>query len=183
MKKLLELKVQKARLISGEGEEEKNVEEIKVGDILRVLPGEKIPLDGEIIEGQSSVNESMLTGESMPQDKNPGSVVYGSTINENGQIKIKVTKTGEGTALAQIIKTMEEAQMTKAPVERLADRISGIFVPTVLFIAILTFILNYLSSAHYRLSLRFGTGYAYCYYGWYGTSLQKGDTYKKSGDF
>jgi Cu+-exporting ATPase len=153
MKKLLELKVQKARLVNGVSEEEKDVDEIKAGNILRVLPGEKIPLDGIVVEGESSVNEAMLTGESMPQDKNPGSSVYGSTINENGQLKIRVTATGEGTALAQIIKTMEEAQMAKAPVEKLADKISGIFVPLVLFIAISTFLVGYLSGGIFAASL------------------------------
>lgn len=153
MKKLLELGAKKARVLEGDQEIEKNIDEVKVGDIVRVLPGEKIPLDGEVIEGESSVNESMLTGESIPVDKNIGSSVYGATLNENGKLKIKVTVTGEGTALAQIIKTMEEAQMAKAPVQKLADKISGIFVPVVLFIAISTFILNYFSGGIFATSL------------------------------
>jgi len=110
-----------------------------VGDILLVKPGEKIPVDGEVIEGNTAVDESMLTGESIPVDKTAGSSVFGSTINKNGFIKMKATKVGKDTALAQIIKVVEDAQGSKAPIQRLADKISGIFVPIVVGIAIITF--------------------------------------------
>jgi Cu+-exporting ATPase len=153
MKKLLALKVEKARVIIADREEEISIEKIKVGDVILVKPGEKIPLDGEVIAGESNIDESMLTGESMPVDKNVGSLVFGATMNENGTLKIKVTKTGEGTVLAQIIKTVEEAQMTKAPVERLADKISGFFVPIVLMTAIITFLGWYMVTGDFPFSV------------------------------
>lgn len=146
MKKLMELSVKKARVLIDNEEQEMNVNEIKIGDILVVRPSEKIPLDGEIIDGESSVDESMLTGESMPVEKKIGSKVFGATINENGVLKIKVTQIGEGTVLAQIIKTVEEAQGSKAPIQKLADKISGVFVPIVIVIAITTFVGWYLTN-------------------------------------
>ena len=146
MKKLMELGVKKARVLINNNEIEKEISEIRIGDILVVRPSEKIPLDGEIIEGESSVDESMLTGESMPVEKKIGSKVFGATINENGILKIKVIQTGEGTVLAQIIKTVEEAQGSKAPIQKLADKISGVFVPIIIVIAITTFVGWYLSN-------------------------------------
>ncbi|MFB5548897.1 heavy metal translocating P-type ATPase [Bacillus cereus] len=115
------------------------IEEVVAGDIVYVKPGEKIPVDGEIVEGKSAIDESMLTGESIPVDKSIGDVVIGSTINKNGFLKVKATKVGRDTALAQIIKVVEEAQGSKAPIQRVADQISGIFVPVVVVIAIITF--------------------------------------------
>ncbi|MFK4468576.1 heavy metal translocating P-type ATPase [Bacillus sp. RC252] len=115
------------------------IEEVVAGDIVYVKPGEKIPVDGEIVEGKSAIDESMLTGESIPVDKTIGDVVIGSTINKNGFLKVKATKVGRDTALAQIIKVVEEAQGSKAPIQRVADQISGIFVPVVVVIAIITF--------------------------------------------
>jgi P-type Cu+ transporter len=120
------------------------IEEVAVGDILHIKPGEKVPVDGEIIEGRSALDESMLTGESVPVDKAAGDMVIGSTINKNGFIKIRATKVGKDTALAQIIKIVEAAQGSKAPIQRLADQISGIFVPIVVGIAVLTFFIWYL---------------------------------------
>jgi len=139
MKKLMELGVKKAKIVFNGEEKEVDISEIKVGDILIVKPSEKIPLDGIIIEGESSIDESMLTGESLPIDKTINSKVFGATINQDGIIKIKVTEIGEATVLSQIIKTVEEALGTKAPIQKLADIISGIFVPIVIIISIITF--------------------------------------------
>ncbi len=153
MKKLMELGVKKARLILNNTEKEVDISEVKIGDILLVKPSEKIPLDGLIIEGESSVDESMLTGESMPVEKLPGARVFGATINQDGILKIKVTQTGEGTALAQIIKTVEEAQGSKAPIQKLADKISAIFVPAIIVLSIITFIGWQLFSHEFSIAL------------------------------
>lgn len=119
------------------------VEEVRPGDIVNVKPGDKVPVDGIVLEGQSAVDESMLTGESIPVDKAAGDAVIGATLNKNGFLKVKATKVGKETALAQIIKVVEEAQGTKAPIQRLADSISGIFVPIVVGIAMVTFLIWY----------------------------------------
>ncbi|MFC5541790.1 heavy metal translocating P-type ATPase [Ureibacillus suwonensis] len=139
IKKLMGLRAKQARVLRDGIEKEIPLDEVVVGDILLVKPGEKIPVDGEVIEGNTAVDESMLTGESIPVDKTAGSSVFGSTINKNGFIKMKATKVGRDTALAQIIKVVEDAQGSKAPIQRLADKISGIFVPIVVGIAIITF--------------------------------------------
>ncbi len=140
----------------------------------------KIPVDGEIVEGKSAIDESMLTGESIPVDKSIGDVVIGSTINKNGFLKVKATKVGRDTALAQIIKVVEEAQGSKAPIQRVADQISGIFVPVVVVIAIITFAVWMIfvtpgdfggalekndSSTCYCLSMCIRSCNAYIYYG------------------
>jgi P-type Cu+ transporter len=140
LKKLLELGAKNARVIRDGREIEIPLEEIKLGDVLHVKTGEKIPLDGEIIEGQASIDESMLTGESFPVEKNTGDNVFGATLNQNGNIKIKVTKLIGNTVLSNIIKMVEDAQMSKAPIQKLADKISGIFVPIVIAISTTTFI-------------------------------------------
>ncbi|KKR44011.1 MAG: Copper-translocating P-type ATPase [Candidatus Moranbacteria bacterium GW2011_GWC1_45_18] len=140
MRKLLELGVKKARLLFDGKEKEVNIFEIKVGDTIAVRPGEKIPLDGVVVEGESEVDESMLTGEALPIEKKKYSSVFGATLNQDGILKIKVTQIGENTVLAQIIKTVEEAQGSKAPIQKLADKISGFFVPVVIILAVLTFI-------------------------------------------
>lgn len=114
------------------------IEEVEVGDIVLVKPGEKIPVDGEVIEGRASVDESMITGESMPVEKNIGSKAIGATINKNGVIKLKAAKVGEDTVLARIIKLVEDAQASKAPMARLADIVSGYFVPVVIAIALVS---------------------------------------------
>ncbi len=114
------------------------VEQVRVGDHLRVRPGEKLPVDGEVVDGASAVDESMLTGESVPVDKHPGDKVAGATINAQGVLTVRATAVGSDTALAQIVRLVEEAQGTKAPVQRLADQISGIFVPIVLVLAAAT---------------------------------------------
>ncbi|MGH9282613.1 MAG: heavy metal translocating P-type ATPase, partial [Acidimicrobiales bacterium] len=110
-----------------------------VGDVLRVRPGERIPVDAEVVDGRSAVDESMLTGESVPVDKGPGDRVAGATLNANGALTLRATAVGSDTALAQIVRLVEEAQGTKAPVQRLADRISSVFVPMVLVLAAVTF--------------------------------------------
>src|SRR5699024_2576190 len=117
--------------------------EVLEGDKIIVRPGEKIPVDGEIIEGQSAIDESMLTGESIPIDKVAGDTVIGATINKNGSLQINATNVGKDTALAQIVKVVEEAQGSKADIQRLADRISGVFVPIVVAIAVVTFLIWY----------------------------------------
>ncbi len=153
MKKLMELGAKKARVVFDGREKEIDIEDVKKGEVLLIKPSEKIPLDGKIIEGGSSVDESMLTGESLPVEKNIGDSVYGGTMNQNGVIKIQVEQTGEGTGLAQIMKTVEEAQGSKAPIQKMADKISGIFVPIVIGIALVTFLGWYFFTADISLAL------------------------------
>lgn len=119
------------------------VEEVQVGDLVLVRPGEKIPVDGVLVEGASSVDESMLTGESLPVDKTVGDEVIGATINKHGAFKFRATKVGKDTALAQIVRAVEEAQGTKAPIQRIADVISSYFVPAVIGVAVITFLAWY----------------------------------------
>ncbi|MFE4033562.1 heavy metal translocating P-type ATPase [Priestia sp. YIM B13491] len=144
IKKMMGLQAKTAVVIRDGAEVEIPVEEVQKGEVVFIKPGEKVPVDGEIIEGQSALDESMLTGESVPVDKNIGDKVIGATLNKNGFLKIKATNVGRETALAQIIKVVEEAQGSKAPIQRLADYISGIFVPIVVGIALLTFFVWYI---------------------------------------
>lgn len=141
LSKLLNLQAKEARVIRDGKELMIPVEEVVVGDRLIVKPGEKIPVDGMVVKGRTSVDESMLTGESIPIEKDSGAKLIGSTINKNGSIEMEATKVGKDTALASIVKVVEEAQGSKAPIQRLADVISGYFVPIVVGIAILTFII------------------------------------------
>ncbi|GEN31181.1 Cu+-exporting ATPase [Cerasibacillus quisquiliarum] len=141
LSKLLNLQAKEARVIRDGKELMIPVEEVVVGDHLIVKPGEKIPVDGMVVKGRTSVDESMLTGESIPIEKDSGAKLIGSTINKNGSIEMEATKVGKDTALASIVKVVEEAQGSKAPIQRLADVISGYFVPIVVGIAILTFII------------------------------------------
>ncbi len=143
IKKLMGLQAKSATVLRDGQELKLAIDEVITGDIVYVKPGEKVPIDGEIFEGRSALDESMITGESIPVDKTIGDVVIGSTINKNGFLKVKATKVGKDTALAQIIKVVEEAQGSKAPIQRLADVISGIFVPIVVGIAIVTFLVWY----------------------------------------
>ena len=138
IERLLELGAKTAHVIRGGQELDVPIEDVKVGEILLVKPGEKIPVDGTIVNGSSSVDESMLTGESMPVSKAKGDDTFGATINVTGAFRMKATKVGEDTTLAQIVKMVAEAQVNKAPIQKLADRISGVFVPIVLGIAFLT---------------------------------------------
>lgn len=141
IKKLMNLQAKTALVLRDGVEQEIPLEQVIVGDIVYVKPGAKVPVDGEVVDGTSAVDESMLTGESLPVDKKQGDVLYGSTINKNGFVKMKATKVGRDTALAHIIQVVEDAQGSKAPIQRLADKISGIFVPIVVGIAVLTFII------------------------------------------
>lgn len=143
IKKLMGLQAKTATVERNGLELEIPLEEVIVGDIFHIKPGEKIPVDGKIIEGNSAIDESMLTGESVPIDKSIGDEVIGATLNKNGFLKVEAKKVGRDTALAQIIKVVEEAQGSKAPIQRLADKISGIFVPIVVGIAVIAFIIWY----------------------------------------
>jgi len=138
IKKLMGLQPKTARVLKGKVEVEVPIDEVEAGDIVVIRPGDKIPVDGIVIAGESSVNESMLTGESMPVEKAIGSTVIGATINQQGAFRFRATKVGKDTALAQIIKLVEEAQGSKAPIQRLADMVSSYFVPAVLGIALLS---------------------------------------------
>ncbi|MBF7082319.1 copper-translocating P-type ATPase [Desulfallas sp. Bu1-1] len=140
IKKLIGLQAKNARVIRGGREMEIPVEEVEVGDLVVVRPGEKIPVDGVVRDGYSTVDESMLTGESVPVDKKTGDEVIGATINKLGTFKFEATKVGKDTALAQIIKIVEEAQGSKAPIQRMADVISAYFVPAVVVVALITFL-------------------------------------------
>ncbi|MFB3895818.1 MAG: heavy metal translocating P-type ATPase [bacterium] len=144
IRKLIGLQAKTARVFRDNQELDIPIDEVKVGDIILVRPGEKIAVDGVIIDGSSTIDESMVTGESLPVEKNVGATVIGATINKTGAFKFRATKVGKETMLAQIIKLVQEAQGAKAPIQRLADIISGIFVPIVIGIAILTFLIWYL---------------------------------------
>jgi Cu+-exporting ATPase len=139
IRKLLELGAKTATIIEAGEEKEVAIEDVQPGDIMLVKPGEKIPTDGEIVEGKTTVDESMATGESMPVERTNGDEVIGATVNQNGLIKVKATKVGKDTFLSQVVKMVEEAQGTKVPIQEFADKITGIFVPTVLVIAVSTF--------------------------------------------
>ena len=141
LQKLLELQADRARLIIDGEEREVGASEIGVGDVVLVRPGEKIPVDGTIIEGTSSVDESMLTGESIPSDKETGDEVTGATINRTGVLKVSATRVGSDSVLSQIVRLVEDAQGDKAPIQRFADTVSNYFVPTVVLVAIVTFAL------------------------------------------
>ena len=143
LEKLLELQADKARLIVDGTEKEVQASQVKIEDIVLVKPGEKIPVDGEVIEGESSVDESMLTGESMPVEKKIGDKVTGATINKSGFLKIKTAKIGKDSVLSQIIRMVQDAQADKAPIQRFADTVSNYFVPAVVGIAVISFLVWY----------------------------------------
>ena len=141
IRRLLELEAKTARIIKEGKEVEVPIDEVEKGDIMIVRPGEKIPTDGAVEEGESGVDESMATGESMPVQKKPGDTVIGATINQRGLLKIKATKVGEDTFLSQVIKMVEQAQGSKVPIQEFADRVTSYFVPTVLALALATFVM------------------------------------------
>ncbi|HET7478679.1 MAG TPA: heavy metal translocating P-type ATPase [Rubrobacteraceae bacterium] len=140
IKKLAGLQARTARVVRDGEEVDIPVEEVEVGDTVVVRPGEKVPVDGRVISGESAVDEAMITGESIPVTKRKGDEVIGATINKTGTFRFTATKVGRDTALAQIMRMVEEAQGSKAPIQRLADRISGVFVPIVMVLATVTFI-------------------------------------------
>lgn len=144
IQQLLALAPPTARVLRDGREEEVPLAKVRVGDLLVVRPGEKIPVDGVVVEGQSAVNEAMLTGESLPVAKGPGSEVWGATINTTGSLLYRATRVGRDMVLSQIIRLVRQAQATKAPIQRLADRVAGIFVPVVIGLAVLTFLGWYL---------------------------------------
>lgn len=139
IKKLIGLRAKTARIIRDGVEAEVSIDSVRVGDLVLVRPGEKIPVDGVVTDGRSAVDESMLTGESLPVEKKPGDPVIGATLNKLGMLRFEATKVGKETALAQIIKLVEDAQGSKAPIQKLADQVSSVFVPVVIVIAALTF--------------------------------------------
>jgi len=139
IKKLMGLQPKMARVIRNDIEEDISVENVEVGDIIIVRPGERIPVDGKLLQGNSAVDESMLTGESLPVEKHPGDMVFGGTINKVGTFKFAATKVGKDMVLSQIVKMVEDAQGSKAPIQKIADQVSGVFVPVVIGIALATF--------------------------------------------
>lgn len=153
IRKLLALQPRTALVVRDGKEQEVPVEEVIVGDTVIVKPGGNVPVDGVVLEGSSSVDQSLLTGESIPVEKNVGDEVIGGTMNKSGWLKFKATKVGKDTALAQIVRLVEEAQGSKAPVQRLADTVSAYFVPTVLGIGLVTFLAWYLSGSALSFSL------------------------------
>ena len=140
IRELIGLQPDTARVVRQGVEYDIPIADVVVGDLLLVRPGERIPVDGEVVDGLSSIDESMLTGESMPVEKGPGDVVVGATINKSGAFHFRATKVGADTALAQVIRLVQEVQGSKAPIQRLADRVSGVFVPIVIVVAVLTFV-------------------------------------------
>lgn len=155
IKKLIGLQPKKAKIIENGTEKEVLIENIKVGDIIVVKPGEKIAVDGKIVNGNTSVDESMITGESIPVSKNPGDKVIGGSINKNGSIQFEATEIGKDTVLSQIIKLVEEAQGSKAPISRMADIVAGYFVPIVIAIATVTGIIWFISGSGLTAALTF----------------------------
>lgn len=153
IKGLMNLAPKKATILVDNTEKVVPIEEVKIGDIFVVKPGENIPVDGVVIEGESAVNESALTGESIPVDKTVGDNVSGATVNQSGFIKCKATKVGEDTTLSQIIKMVSDASATKAPIAKVADKVSGVFVPIVISIAVVTIIVWLLCGATFGNAL------------------------------
>ena len=140
IKKLMGLRARTARIVRDGVEREVPTDEVLVGDVVLVRPGETIPVDGVVLDGRSAIDESMLTGESLPVEKKPGDMVIGATLNKLGMLRFEATRVGKETALAQIIRLVEEAQGSKAPIQKLADQVSAVFVPAVIGIAALTFV-------------------------------------------
>jgi Cu+-exporting ATPase len=152
IRRLMALRPRTARIVRDGAERDLPIEEVQVGDVVVVRPGEKIPVDGVVVSGRSSVDESMLTGESIPVEKGEGDEVIGATLNKTGSLRFRATRVGRETALAQIIRLVEEAQGSKAPIQRLVDRIAAVFVPVVIGIAVLTAVIWLLAGPEPRLT-------------------------------
>jgi P-type Cu+ transporter len=140
IRKLIGLQAKTARVIRDGHELDVPIDDVRVGDVVLVRPGEKVPVDGTIIEGSSSVDESMVTGESLPVDKTAGDEVIGATLNETGAFRFRATKVGADTALASIVRMVQDAQASKLPIQRVVDRVAGVFVPAVMIVAIAAFV-------------------------------------------
>lgn len=136
IKALLNLAPPTARQITDEGDQEVPLDQVKVGDRLRVVPGDKVPVDGEVVEGHSSVEESMITGESLPTEKSVGDQVTGGTVNGTGSFAMRADRVGDDTLLGQIVNMVAEAQRSRAPIQGLADKVASIFVPVVLAVSV-----------------------------------------------
>ncbi|WP_341525420.1 heavy metal translocating P-type ATPase [Nostoc sp. UHCC 0302] len=152
IRKLIGLQARDARVIRNGVEMDVPIAEVRVNDVILVRPGEKIPVDGEVIAGASTVDEAMVTGESLPVKKQPGDEVIGATINKTGSFEFRVTRVGKDTFLAQIVKLVQQAQGSKAPIQRLADQITGWFVPAVIAIAIATFVIWFIFTGNFTLA-------------------------------
>ncbi|MBD2169265.1 copper-translocating P-type ATPase [Calothrix membranacea FACHB-236] len=153
IRKLIGLQAKTARLIRNGREIDVPIEQVQIGDVVLVRPGEKIPVDGEVVDGTSTVDEAMVTGESVPVKKQPGDEVIGATINKTGSFKFRATRVGADTVLAQIVQLVQQAQGSKAPIQRLADQVTGWFVPAVIAIAIFTFVIWYNIMGNVTLAL------------------------------
>jgi len=153
IRKLMGLKPKTARVVRDGAEVDVPVEAVRVGDLVVVRPGERVPVDGVIVDGRSAVDESMLTGEPLPVDKSPGDEIIGATINKQGMLKFEATRVGAETALAQIIRLVQEAQGSKAPIQRLADRVAGFFVPAVITIALVTFVTWWIAAGDFTTAM------------------------------
>ncbi|TAL46998.1 heavy metal translocating P-type ATPase [archaeon] len=153
LRKLMDLRPKMATVVSDGKESQIPVEKVAVGDVLLVKPGEMVPVDGEIMEGRSEIDESMVTGESLPVSKKPGDEVIGATINKSGMLKIKATKVGEDATLSQIIHLVERAEISKVPIQKIADRVSSYFVPAVIAVAIASFFIWYYLGLGFIFSL------------------------------
>jgi Cu+-exporting ATPase len=153
IRKLIGLQAKTARLIRNGQEVDVPIEEVQIGDVILVRPGEKIPVDGEVVDGTSTIDEGMVTGESVPVKKQPGDEVIGATINKTGSFQFRATRVGSDTVLAQIVQLVRQAQGSKAPIQRLADQVTGWFVPAVIAIALLTFIIWFNFTGNVTLAL------------------------------
>jgi P-type Cu+ transporter len=153
IRRLMGLRPKTARIVRAGDEMDVPVEQVRVGDIVVVRPGERLPVDGIVVDGRSAVDESMLTGEPLPVDKGPGDEVVGATINKQGLLKFEATRVGAETALAQIIRLVQEAQGSKAPIQRLADRVASVFVPAVIIIALATFAIWWVASGDFTTAM------------------------------
>ena len=162
IRRLMGLRANTARVVRDGVEEDVPVDEVALGDLVLVRPGEKIPVDGHVTEGSSSVDESMLTGESMPVDKHPGQPVYGATLNLAGALRVTASRVGEDTVLAQIIRLVEDAQGSKVPIQRLADRVAAYFVPAVMTVALAAFLFWLIPGAKSVVALRHPRAWSRC---------------------